>query len=121
MIFSKREDEKAVAKVSAPMGIFNINEPVAFGLPIVLNPVYFIPWIIITPILVTIGYLFTVTGMIPPAFIEVPWIVPPVFYAFMATGGSIAAVGVALLNLVIAIFLWSIFVKVANCMKPAKD
>jgi cellobiose PTS system EIIC component len=118
LIFSKREDEKAVAKVSAPMGIFNINEPVAFGLPIVLNAVYLIPWILITPILVTIGYLFTAAGIIPPVFIQVPWIVPPVFYAFLATGGNFIAAGVALLNLVIAIFLWSIFVKVANTIKP---
>ncbi len=121
LIFSKREDEKAVAKISAPMGIFNINEPVAFGLPIVLNAVYLIPWILITPILVTIGYLFTAAGIIPPVFIQVPWIVPPVFYAFLATGGNFIAAGVALLNLVIAIFLWSIFVKVANTIKPSQD
>lgn len=121
LLFSKREDEKAVAKVSAPMGIFNINEPVAFGLPIVLNAVYLIPWLFITPILVTIGYLFTQAGVIPPVFIEVPWIVPPVFYAFLATGGNIVAAGVALLNLIIAIFLWSIFVKVANKIKPTQE
>ena len=121
LVFSKREDEKAVAKVSAPMGVFNINEPVTFGLPIVLNPIYLIPWVLITPILVTIAYLFTAIGLIPPVFIQVPWIVPPVFYAFLATGGNFLAAGVALLNFVIAIVLWSIFVKVANRMKDSKN
>jgi PTS system, lactose/cellobiose family IIC component len=121
LVFSKREDEKAVAKVSAPMGIFNINEPVTFGLPIVLNPIYLIPWVLITPILVTIAYLFTAVGIIPPVFIQVPWIVPPVFYAFLATGGNFLAAGVALLNFVIAVILWSIFVKVANRMVDSKS
>jgi len=121
LVFSKREDEKAVAKVSAPMGIFNINEPVTFGLPIVLNPIYLIPWVLITPILVTIAYLFTAVGLIPPVFIQVPWIVPPVFYAFLATGGNFLAAGVALLNFVIAVVLWSIFVKVANRMVDSKS
>lgn len=121
LIFSKREDEKAVARVGAPMGIFNINEPITFGLPIVLNPVYLIPWLLITPIMVSIAYALTYIGMIPPVFIEVPWIVPPVIYAFMATGGNLMAAGIALLNLVIAIALWSVFVLVANRVKPAQD
>lgn len=121
LIFSKREDERAVAKVSAPMGIFNINEPITFGLPIVLNPIYLIPWVLITPILVTIAYIFTAIGVIPPVFIQVPWIVPPVAYAFLATGGSILAAGVAALNFAIAVILWSVFVRVANRVSPSRD
>lgn len=114
LLVSKREDSRAVAKLSAPMGIFNINEPVMFGLPIVLSPIYFIPFIIITPILVTIGYAFTAAGIIPPVFLSVPWIIPPVIYAFMATGGSFAAAAVALLNLIIAVLIWMVFVSLAN-------
>ena len=37
-LFSKRQEYRAVAKLSAPMGIFNINEPITFGIPMVLNP-----------------------------------------------------------------------------------
>ncbi len=114
LLLSKREDEKAVAMMAAPMGIFNINEPVMFGIPIVLSPVYFIPFVFISPILVTIGYAATFFGLVPPVFLEIPWIMPPVIYAFLATGGSIAAAAVSLFNLVLAIFLWAIFVKLAN-------
>lgn len=117
LIFSKKESERAVAKLSLPMGVFNINEPVTFGVPIVLNPVYMIPYIFIPVILVVIGYLFTFSKLIPPVFLEIPWIVPPVLYAFLATGGSVLAAGVALLNLIIAILLWSLFVLVANRVK----
>ena len=96
------------------MGAFNINEPVVFGMPIVLNPIYFIPWIIVPIILTLIAYGATAIGLIPPVFNAVPWIMPPVLYAFFATGGNLIAAGVALLNLVIAISIWSVFVIIAN-------
>lgn len=114
LIVSKREDSLAVAKLSLPMGAFNINEPVVFGMPIVLNPIYFIPWIIVPIILTLIAYGATAIGLIPPVFNAVPWIMPPVLYAFFATGGNLIAAGVALLNLVIAISIWSVFVIIAN-------
>ncbi|MGL5978267.1 MAG: PTS sugar transporter subunit IIC [Erysipelotrichaceae bacterium] len=110
----KRADEKTVAQLSAPMGVFNINEPVMYGVPVVLSPVYFIPFIVISPILVTIGYLATVSGLVPPVFLEIPWVVPPVIYAFLATGGNIMAAGVALFNLVLAVLIWGVFVRIAN-------
>lgn len=115
-IFSKRDDTRAVAKLSFPMGCFNINEPVIFGLPIVLNPIYFIPWLITPVILVLIAYGATAAGLIPPVFITVPWVVPPVIYAILATGGSLMAGVIAAINLVVAVVCWIPFVLVANRM-----
>ena len=115
-IFSKRDDTRAVAKLSFPMGCFNINEPVIFGLPIVLNPIYFIPWLITPVILVIIAYSATAFGLIPPVFITVPWVVPPVIYAILATGGSLMAGVIAAINLVVAVLCWIPFVLVANRM-----
>lgn len=113
-IFSKREETRTVAKLSAPMGLFNINEPVVFGLPIVLNPVYLIPWVLVPTILVTIAYLATSIGLVPPVFLEVPWVMPPVLYAWFATGFSLSAALLALVNLAIAVAIWSVFVIIAN-------
>ncbi|CAM3611055.1 PTS sugar transporter subunit IIC [Erysipelothrix urinaevulpis] len=114
LIFSKRAEDRAVAKLSAPMGVFNINEPVIFGLPIVLNPIYLIPWIFVPAILATIAYGVTSIGLVPPVFLEVPWVMPPVIYAWMATGFSFPAALLALFNLVLSVVLWGIFVIVAN-------
>lgn len=114
LIFSKRAEDRAVAKLSAPMGIFNINEPVIFGLPIVLNPIYLIPWIFVPAILAIIAYTVTKAGLVPPVFLEVPWVMPPVIYAWMATGFSFSAALLALFNLAVAVVLWGIFVIVAN-------
>lgn len=113
-IFSKRADSKAVAKLSAPMGVFNINEPVVFGMPIVLNPIYFIPWLLVPVVLTIIAYLATSMGLVPYVHVVVPWVVPPVIYAWLATGGSFAAALLALVNLAIAVAIWSVFVILAN-------
>lgn len=114
LIFSKKEESRTVAKLSAPMGVFNINEPVTFGLPVVLNPIYFIPSIGIPIVLTIIAYVCTSIGLIPPTFVAVPWIMPPVIYAFFATGGSLMAALVALVNLIIAVALYAPFVLLAN-------
>ena len=113
-IFSKKEESKTVAKLSAPMGAFNINEPVVFGMPIVLNPIYFIPWMIVPIILTIIAFGATAMGLVPPVFTTVPWVMPPIAYAFLATGGSFTAALLALVNLAIAVVIWGVFVIIAN-------
>lgn len=73
LIFSKRADTKAVAKMSAPMAVFNINEPVVFGMPIVLNPIYFIPWLLVPVVLTIVAYTATAMGLVPYVHVVVPW------------------------------------------------
>lgn len=114
LILSKRDDEREIAKLGLPMGVFNINEPVIFGLPIVLSPVYFIPFLLISPLLAMIAYAATAMHLVPPTFISVPWVTPPVIGAFLSTGGSIPAALLALFNFAIATLIWAVFVKVAN-------
>lgn len=118
---SKREDHRTIAKLSAPMGIFNINEPIIFGMPIVLNPQFAIPWLITPPILATIAYLATSWGLVPPVFLAVPWITPPGLYAYLATGGSFAAAILSLFNIVVAFFIYLPFVLVANRVNIGED
>lgn len=114
---SKREDHRTIAKLSAPMGTFNINEPVVFGMPIVLNPQFAIPWLITPPILATIAYLATSWGLVPPVFLAVPWITPPGLYAYLATGGSLAAGLLSIFNIVVAFFIYLPFVLMSNRVK----
>ncbi|MDN6161866.1 MAG: PTS transporter subunit EIIC [Atopostipes sp.] len=113
-IFSKRKQSRTIAKIGAPMGIFNINEPVIFGMPIVLNPFYIIPWLIIPPITAAIAYLLTAAGVIPPTFVVVPWVMPAGIHAYLSTGGSVLAGLVALFNLFVAFAIWTPFVLLAN-------
>lgn len=119
LILSKRADSRAVASYALPMGLFNINEPVIFGLPIVLNPIYFIPFILIPTIQVIIAYLVTQAGLVPPVHISVPWVLPPILYAFFATGFSVSAALLALFNMALAVVIWGAFVLVADRMKDS--
>lgn len=119
-IFSKREDHKAIAKLAAPMGMFNINEPITFGIPMVLNPHFVIPWLSVPPVCASIAYFATKAGLIPPVFLAVPWITPPGLYAYLATGGNVMAALVSLFNLFVAFLIWTPFVLSANKVKAGE-
>lgn len=64
-IASRRADHRQVAKLALPSGIFQINEPILFGLPIIMNPVMFIPFVLVQPILAAIT-LAAYSPIIPP-------------------------------------------------------
>lgn len=67
LIFTKKgEKEREVAKLSLVPGCFGINEPVIFGLPIVLNPLMFIPWIVVPIVNAVIAYIVTSLGWVVP-------------------------------------------------------
>lgn len=120
-IFSKREETKTIAKLAAPMGIFNINEPLIFGLPIVLNPLYIIPWVCVPTIMVAIAYIVTSMGLVPPVFMQVPWVTPPIIMALLATGGNIGAAILAAFNLALSVVLWAPFVIVGNKVEVKEE
>ena len=89
LIFSKRDDNKAIASLSLVPGLFNINETVIFGIPLVLNPILGIPFVITPLINIVIGYILTIIGFCPVACLTVPWTTPPIIFGFLATGASI--------------------------------
>lgn len=100
---------KMVTNLSIGPGIFNINEPLLFGLPIVLNPIMFIPFILAPIVCVTTAYWATKLGIVPVCTSMPPWVMPPILGGFMATssiaGGVLAAVNVALSTVIYAPFV----------------
>lgn len=95
-----------VGKLSVAPGIFNINEPLLFGLPIILNPILVIPFILTPMVNVTIAYFATKWGMVPPATIAAPWTTPPIINGFLVTqswrGGLLSVI---LIVISVAIYL----------------
>lgn len=67
-------------------GIFNINEPITFGAPVIFNPVLAIPFIIITFLNATIAYLAHTLNLVTPTYIAAPWTLPSPILMFMSTG-----------------------------------
>ncbi|AUB31310.1 PTS transporter subunit EIIC [Spiroplasma floricola] len=112
-IFSKRGDYRTMAKVTLIPAIFCINEPLLFGLPIVLNPIFAVPFIF-GPLLAGIfAYLATTLGMMPHSSVIVPWTTPPVIGGILTTKSLMGGL-VALINLGILITMYSPFVMLAN-------
>lgn len=116
----KRKDYREVAKLGLPNGIFNINEPMMFGIPIILNPVLIIPFLLIPAVLTTVAYIATATGIVPPTSVLVPWITPVGISGFLATGGNIMGAVLGLVNFAIAVFIYLPFVMLAERMNTDK-
>jgi PTS system cellobiose-specific IIC component len=89
LIFGKREDNRAIAVLSVAPGMFNINETVTFGIPLVMNPILDIPFILAPVATFLVGYVLTIIGFCPKVAVQAPWTCPPVLMGFIATGGSI--------------------------------
>ena len=114
-LFSKAKEQKSIAKLSFAPGLFNINEMVIFGLPIVLNPIYMVPFII-TPLVGEIfGYLLiAVFKIIPPIAFQVPWTTPGPLAPFLGTGGNILALIMGFVSLGISVLIYAPFVMAAS-------
>lgn len=114
LLVGKREDMRQITKLSLAPGIFNINEPVIFGMPIMLNPILAIPFVITPLITGTIGYIATTMGFAAKAVVMVPWPMPPIVNAYLATAGDIGAVITQIVCIVVSILIYLPFVKVMN-------
>ncbi|WEB81711.1 PTS sugar transporter subunit IIC [Vagococcus lutrae] len=114
-IASKRADQREVAKMSLIPGIFQINEPMIFGLPIVLNPIMIIPFILTPMVNILVGYVATVVlKIMPTPAIGVPWTTPGVINLFLGTGGNIMGAVVGIVCLAISILIYLPFVIASN-------
>ena len=117
LVFSKRDDYRSIAKLGIPCGIFNINEPVVFGLPIVMNPILAIPFML-TPVVTSIfAYFMTSIGFCAKLVVNAPWTTPLGLEAFISSGGNFGAVITQLLCVVISFLIYSPFVIMANKQK----
>ncbi|WP_420798444.1 PTS sugar transporter subunit IIC [Lysinibacillus parviboronicapiens] len=113
IIARKNKQYNTVGKLSTAPGIFNINEPLLFGLPIVLNPILFIPFILTPMINVTIAFFATKWGWVPAATVPVPWTTPPIINGFLVTQSWRGAV-LSILLIVVAVCIYLPFLAMAN-------
>lgn len=113
-LVSKREDYKGIARLSIAPGIFNINETVTFGLPIMLNPIMAIPFVITPLVTGTIGYVLTSVGFADVLVYAIPWTTPPILSAWLASGGSLSSVATQIICIVVSIAIYIPFVIASN-------
>lgn len=113
LITKANNNNKNIAKISILPGIFNINEIMIFGFPIIFNPVYLIPFILIPVIFTFTSWLAMTIGIVPVTINETNWITPIFFNAYLATE-SIGAVILQIFNICIGVLIYIPFVKLSN-------
>jgi len=116
VVLSKRADSKTIGKLALAPGVFNINEPVMFGMPIVLNPIYMIPFIVAPMLTASIAFFATHLGFVNPIVVPVLWVMPAGISGFLGTAGDWRAIILTIVNLGVAFLVWAPFVLAANKM-----
>ena len=113
LLFCKSRRIKELGKLSLVPGIFGINEPIIFGLPVVLNPMILIPFILVPTMNIVLSYFAMAMGLFPPCNgINIPWTMPVVFSGFLSTNwvGALFQIGL----LILGMFVYLPFIKIMD-------
>lgn len=112
LLNSKEPSLRKVSRVSMPTQIFQINEPIFFGIPIVLNPLLMIPYVLSAMALTTGTYLLMYWQVIQRPFVPVPWTTPPIIGHYLVSGGDWKAAVWGVISIFIAMAIYYPFAKI---------
>lgn len=113
ILFCKSKRVTELAKLSLVPGIFGINEPIVFGLPIVLNPTILVPFVLVPTVNIVISYIVMSMGLVPYCNgIQLPWTTPVIISGFLSTNWAGAVLQAVLL--VIGVFIYLPFIKMID-------
>ena len=117
---SKDPAFRKVSRLSLPTQVFQINEPIFFGLPIVLNPVFMIPYVLSALALTTGSYVLMAGNIIHKPFVNVPWTTPPIVGHYLVTGGDWKAAVWGAASIGIAMLVYFPFARAAERQRAAQ-
>ncbi len=117
LVSKKRKDLRSIAKVSLPTSVFNINEPMLFGLPIVFNPIMLIPFCFTTTVIYIVAYVATALGLVSRLVVYTTWSTPIFLSGYIASGGDFRNVILQVVCLGIAVLCYMPFVKIMDRQK----
>ncbi|SUN59217.1 PTS transporter subunit EIIC [Streptococcus macedonicus] len=110
----KKKQYRDVGRLALCAGIFNVNEPVIFGLPIVLNATILIPWVISPIIITALNYFIMSIGLVPaPTGVSVPWTVP-IFFSGMIATNSLTGGILQIIDCLLVGFIWYPFLRMLD-------
>ena len=115
LVLSKSAQSKQLGKLAILPAVFNINEPITFGTPIVMNPFMALPFIITPMLSGLILYFAIATGIVPPfGGVMVPWTTPPIISGLLV--GGVRTAILQFLVLVMSFFIYLPFFKKLDAM-----
>ena len=118
----KSERIKSIGKLALGPAIFQINEPIIFGIPIVLNPIMMIPFLLSSFSGVVVGYLgmsWGLVGRLPG--IDIPWTTPPIINAYMASNGDLTVVLAQIVVLIVTAVIYYPFFRIVDKQALAEE
>lgn len=121
LIFSKDEHSRHIAKISTPYAVFNINELLIFGLPIVFNPYLIIPFIFVPLFTFTCSILAANIGIIEFQAHNLSWITPPIINTYLASNGDISTVIFQILMIALGAIIYTPFIKVSHLYNDDRE
>lgn len=116
LIFYRKDRMGNLAKISLPTVIFNLNEVLNFGIPIILNPIMFIPFLLTPVVIYTISYMSVAVGLVPQLVTEIPWSTPIIISGYVATG-SIKGAILQIVCIVIGMCIYYPFLRLHSKMQ----
>ncbi|KHO61122.1 PTS cellobiose transporter subunit IIC [Thermoanaerobacter sp. YS13] len=113
---------RTIGRAELIPAIFNINEPLIFGAPIVLNPILIIPFILAPAAVVTINYFAFAVNLVPRPLIQLPFTVPVFISGFLSSGGHWQGTLLQMVNLIVTAIIYYPFFKMyeAQLLKNEK-
>ncbi|WAM44296.1 PTS sugar transporter subunit IIC [Edwardsiella piscicida] len=119
LFFSRSRQSKTLGSLAMLPGIFNINEPLIFGLPIVLNLKMAIPFLLSPVAIAVVTYISMLYGWVDkPIGVTMPWTMPPLVSGYFATGGHISGAVIQLVGIILSTVIYYpffIFVDRQHC------
>ncbi|WP_338475066.1 EAL domain-containing protein [Pseudomonas khavaziana] len=111
LLFSRSQSMRLLAMASLPLSLFNVSEVLLFGLPIILNPRLFIPFVLVPAFNTVVALTAVQLGWVSPAVASVPFTAPVLLNAYLSTHGDLAAVLLQLALLGVGTLVYAPYVR----------
>ncbi|PSU84797.1 diguanylate phosphodiesterase [Photobacterium phosphoreum] len=114
LFFAKSKGYKLLAKAAFILCLFNVNEPILYGIPVIFNPIMLVPFLLVPVVSFIIAYGAIYFGIVPPLNEVYSWLMPPFVSGYMATGGAISGAVLQLVLVLIGAAIYLPFFKLMD-------
>ena len=121
LLFARGKGYRLLAKAALILTIFNINEPILFGVPVIFNPIMIIPFLSVPLVCFTLAYGAIAIGLIPPLSEVHSWLLPPIISGYVSSGGTVSVAIFQLFLILIGIAMYYPFFKVMDKRSQGVD
>ena len=121
LLFAKNRGYKTLAKAVFILALFNINEPLLFGIPIIFNPIMLVPFILVPQVSLVIAYFAFWIGWVEPINEVNSWLLPPLLSGYLSTGGTAGGVILQIVILVVGVAMYYPFFKIMDTRSEGID